>query len=137
MMGYRRQYVREVEDEFDGRIRHAFGFKTTSVTRPVIIAGLISAMREGLHAIHDKTTLEEMLTFVRREDLRAEAEKGAHDDTVMALAIGWYIRPQQRMTVLRQKSEERAQWTADMWEDYRNADAATRKWLIGKWGSPK
>ena len=36
-----------------------------------------------------------MLTFVRNERGRAEAEEGAHDDLVMGLAIGYYIRSQQ------------------------------------------
>ena len=33
-----------------------------------------------------------MLTFVRNEKLRPEAEAGCHDDTVIALAIAHYIR---------------------------------------------
>ena len=70
------------------------------VTRPGIIGQLVEAMREGVHLVNDRTTLEEMLTFVRNEQkkLRPEAEEGAHDDCVMALAIAWYIRDQQRMT---------------------------------------
>ena len=38
--------------------------------------------------------------FVRNDKLRPEAEEGAHDDCVMALAIAHYVRPQQSMTVL-------------------------------------
>lgn len=136
-MGYTRQYVREVEDEFDGKIRHSFGFKTTAVTRPVIIAELIAAMREGLHLIHDRATLEEMLTFVRNDKLRPEAEHGAHDDTIMALAIAWYIRPQQKMQVAVTEEVAKTVWTADMWEDYRRADAETRKRFVEKWGPPR
>ena len=97
-MGYTNQYVREQEDTFSGAVRRAFGFRTTSITRPVIIAGLVEAMRDGIHLVNDRATLEEMLTFVRNEKLRAEAEEGAHDDCVLSLAIAWYIRPQQRMT---------------------------------------
>ena len=40
-----------------------------------------------------------MLTFVRNEKGRPEAQEGAHDDLVMALAIAHYIRDQQEMTV--------------------------------------
>lgn len=138
-LGYKNQYVREQEDTYTGGIRKAFGFKTTAITRPVIIGQLVEAMREGIDLVNDRTTLEEMLTFVRNEQkkLRPEAEEGAHDDCVMALAIAWYIRPQQRMTVLAKEPEGKAKWTEDMWEDYYSADAETRKYLIEKWGEPK
>lgn len=136
-MGYRNQYVREQEDTYTGAIRKAYGFQTNVRTRPVIIAQLVEAMREGINLVNDRTTLEEMLTFVRNEKLRAEAEEGAHDDCVMALAIAWYIRPQQRMTVQTREPEGRARWTEDMWDDYYSADEETRRYLISKWGEPK
>ena len=136
-LGYRNQYVREQEDTYTGAIRKAYGFQTNVRTRPVIIAQLVEAMRDGINQVNDRTTLEEMLTFVRNEKLRAEAEEGAHDDCVMALAIAWYIRPQQRMTVQRAEPEGRARWTEDMWDDYYSADEETRRYLISKWGEPK
>lgn len=138
-LGYRNQFVREQEDTYSGAIRKAFGFKTTQITRPVIIGQLVEAMREGINLVNDRTTLEEMLTFVRNEQkkLRPEAEEGAHDDCVLALAIAWYIRPQQRMTVLTKEPEPVAKWTEDMWEDYYNADEDGKKYLIQKWGEPK
>ena len=36
---YPRQYVRQAEDSFTHRIRQSYGFKTSSVTRPLVIAG--------------------------------------------------------------------------------------------------
>ena len=104
-LGYRNQYVREQEDSFVGAVRRAYGFRTTAVTRPVIIGTLVEAMREGISLVNDRRTLEEMLTFVRNEKLRPEAQAGAHDDCVMALAIAWYIRPHQRMTVTAKEPE--------------------------------
>ena len=136
-LGYHNQYVREQEDTFTGAIRKAFGFRTTAITRPVIIGELVEAMREGIHTVNDRTTLEEMLTFVRNEKLRAEAEEGAHDDCVMALAIAWHIRPQQRMTVQTKAPEGTVRWSEDMWDDYYAADAAGREYLKQKWGEPK
>jgi len=138
LMGYRNLYVREVEDEFDGKIRHAFGFRTDRLTRPVIISELIRILREDIGIVNDEDTLLEMLTFVRNEKLRPEAEPGAHDDCVMSLAIAHYVRPQQRMNVeLPEKDAGTVKWTPDMWEDYRNADAAGREMLIQLWGRPK
>ena len=135
-LGYQNQYVREQEDTFTGAIRKAFGFRTTALTRPVIIGEIVEAMREGINLVNHRETLEEMLTFVRNEKLRAEAEEGAHDDCVLALAIAWHIRPQQRMTVTVPGPAKRAKWTEDMWEDYESADAAGRAYLISKWGAP-
>jgi phage terminase large subunit len=94
-LGYRNMYVREREDTLTHSIVKAYGFKTTSLTRPVIISGLVTVVRETVHIIHDRETLEEMLTFVRNEKGRPEAQNGAHDDLIMGLAIAHYIRPQQ------------------------------------------
>ena len=137
MLGYTNQYVREQPDTFTGATRKAFGFRTTAQTRPLIIGELVEAMRGGAELVNDRTTLEEMLTFVRNEKLRAEAEPGAHDDCVLALAIAWHIRPRQRMTVTAKQAEGKARWTEDMWEDYYAADAAGREYLISKWGEPR
>lgn len=136
-MGYQNQYVREIEDQFDGSIRHAFGFQTNKLTRGVIIPALKQIVRESPETINDETTIEEMLTFVMNKDMRPEAEDGAHDDCVMALAIAHYIRPQQRVTVERKAAGKAStKWTADMWEDYYHADARTRAYLEQEWGKP-
>ncbi len=136
-LGYRNQFVRETEDSFLGVVRHSFGVRTDARTRPVMIGQLVEAMRGGIRTVNDRTTLEEMLTFVRNEKLRPEAEPGAHDDCVMALAIAWYVRPQQRMTVLAGEAGPRRAWTEDMYEDYYAADEETKAQLREKWGKPK
>ena len=92
---YKKQYVREREDSITGRQTLSYGFKTTSVTRPVIIANLVRITRETPELLNDFSTLSEMLTFVRNSSGRAEAKAGAHDDLVMALAIAYRIREQQ------------------------------------------
>lgn len=96
-IGYDNQFVREQEDSFSSNIIKSFGFKTTSITRPVILSELIEIVRENIGLIKDKDTLKEMLTFIRNERGRAQADTGAHDDLIMALAIAYYIRPQQKM----------------------------------------
>jgi phage terminase large subunit len=98
-LGYRKMYVREREDTLTFNIIKAYGFKTTSLTRPVIISGLVTVVRETVELINDRETLEEMLTFVRSEKGRPEAQNGAHDDLIMGLAISHYIRPQQSYIV--------------------------------------
>lgn len=89
---YPRQYVRQAEDSFTHRIHQSYGFKTSSVTRPLVIAGLVEVVREHPEWLNDRDTLNEMLTFVRNENGRPEAQEGAHDDCVMSLGIAYYTR---------------------------------------------
>lgn len=135
-LGYPKQYVRETLDDFTHKVKRSFGFRTTSLTRPVILSGLIRAAREDIGIICDEDTLNEMLTFVRSESYRPEAEEGAHDDCIMALAIAHFIRPQQSFLAI---SDEPAavEWSESMWEDYRAASRAEKQHLIEKWGMPK
>lgn len=133
---YPNQYVRETIDDYTHKIRKSFGFQTNTKTRPVAISTLIKACREDISIVDDETTLTEMLSFVRNEDFRAEAEEGGHDDCIMALAIAHYIRPQMPYTE-EVPEAVKAEWRKDQWEDYRNASAEVRKYLIQKWGEPK
>lgn len=133
---YPKQYVRESVDDYTHKPKHSFGFWTGTKTRPVILSELIRAVREDINIVSDETTLEEMLTFVRGEDWKPQAEDGAHDDCVMALAIAHGIRPQQRYTAER-GSEREKKWTADMWEDYNHASPSEKDLLIKRWGRPE
>lgn len=133
---YRNQYVRETMDDYTHQPRRAFGFRTDTKTRPVIIAELIKAARDDINLICDADTLTEMLTFVRNEDYRPEAEAGAHDDCVMSLAIAHHVRPFQ--SVLKEEEPAPAvEWSQSMKEDYRKATPTERAYMIEKWGRPK
>lgn len=98
-LGYKKQFVREREDTYTGKPTKAYGFKTTGITRPLILAQLQAIVNDHIELINDKDTLEEMLTFIRNEKGRPEAQEGAHDDLVMALAIAYYCRTQQEMII--------------------------------------
>lgn len=93
-LGYKNMYIREREDTYTNSLVKTYGFKTTALTRPLIIANLQTIVREHTEQINDKDTLEEMLTFVRNEKGRPEAQEGAHDDLIMGLAITYYIKDQ-------------------------------------------
>lgn len=127
---YPRQFVRQAEDSFTHSVQQSYGFKTTSVTRPLILAGLVEIVREHADWICDRETLEELLTFVRNERGRPEAQAGAHDDCVMALAIAYYSREQLGGSPMRRD------WTRDMQEDYERAAPEEKAMLRRKWGAP-
>ncbi len=93
-LGYKNQYIREKEDTYTGRIDKSYGFRTTSITRPLIIGQLQQIVLEHTELINDEETLEEMLTFVKNEKGKPEAQQGSHDDLVMGLAITYYIKNQ-------------------------------------------
>ena len=131
---YPKQYTRETVDTYTHKVKHSWGFETNSKTRPIIIAELIKAMREDISLVCDKDTLSEMLTFVRDEHFRPEAEEGAHDDCVMALAIAHYIRPKQ--DYLTKKEQKKMVWTRGMLEDYYYAKPEDREEMIRKYGQP-
>lgn len=134
-LGYPRLYVRETFDNYTHKTKQSFGFVTTEKTRPVILANLIKWVREEFDSINNPTTLEEMLTFVRNESFRPEAESGAHDDCVMSLAIAHHIRSQQEYED-EQAPEHAVKWTKDMWQDFDRADEQTQRLLLKRWGQP-
>lgn len=138
-LGYPRQFVRAVEDDYRGRMRHSYGFRTDRQTRPVMLEMLVEAFRDNIGIVVDRTTLLEMETFIRTEEMRAEAAEGAHDDCVMALAIAHYIRPYQDKDLRddgKTPTGARVKWTKDMIEDWRNGTEDERAMMQALWGSP-
>lgn len=135
-LSYPKMFVRVREDQYTHRPTESYGVNTNSVTRPVIIAGLVEAAKdEGIDRINDAGTLDEMLTFARNEHGKPEAMAGYHDDLVMGLGIAYYIRPQQRMTLLPENPD--IEWTEGMLSDYRNASPELKKELRKMWGTPR
>lgn len=106
-LSYPKQYVREIVDTYTNKKQKAFGFKTTSLTRPLILAELQTIIKENIKLINDKETLEEMLTFVKNATGRPEAQYGYHDDLILGLAIAYFIRPQQEIKLKENKKNER------------------------------
>lgn len=136
-MRYPKMYVREVPDTFTGKMQKTYGFRTTTATRPLLVADLTAIIREQVQLVHDTETLREMLTFIRDAKGKAVAEEGAHDDCVISLGICYQIRSQQSMKpILRAVAHEKVKWTADLWSDYRNADADGKEAMIKMHGNP-
>lgn len=136
-LGYTKQYVRETPDTYTHSIKKSFGYLTSSKTRPVMIAELVRIVREDIEIINDIKTLQEMLSFIRNDKGRPEAETGQHDDLVMGLAIAYQLyMSNQQSHELPGKGNRKVRWESDQWEDYYNADTEQRRLLIAKWGDP-
>jgi len=70
------------------------GWTTSSATRPTMLSALKEAVDNKLIRIYDKPTITEMFSFIVSQtssSWKAQAEQGAHDDLIMALAIAWQL----------------------------------------------
>ena len=70
------------------------GWTTSSASRPTMLQMLKEAIDSQLIHIYDKPTINEMFSFIISQtstSWKAQAEQGAHDDLIMALAIAWQL----------------------------------------------
>lgn len=83
----------------------ALGWMTDTRTRPKIIENLARCIREsgrgqmgeGLQ-INSVWTVNECQNFIIKNNGRAEAAQGHHDDQVLSLAIGLYVLESEAVT---------------------------------------
>ncbi len=68
------------------------GWLTTAASKPEIIARLGSLLEQTPERFMSRRLLSECRTFVANEQGRSGAAGGAHDDLVMAMAIGQAVR---------------------------------------------
>lgn len=84
-------YSRQINTDREGRRTSRRGWRTTPVSRPLMLDDLSEAIRElhkdGGIEINCPETIREMHTFVTDENGVPHAQDGAHDDRVIALAI--------------------------------------------------
>jgi hypothetical protein len=133
-LNYPKLYVREVPDTFTGQVQKKFGFRTTTITRPAIIANLVEIVRDHIELVNDSKTLSEMITFIKNERGKPEAQEGKHDDLIISFAIAHGIRDQQSYTVATAQKFDISKLPKDLQEDYWAAPADMRAYLLKKWG---
>jgi hypothetical protein len=68
-----------------------YGWDTNTATRPKMLQELKEAVDGRLLHIYHRQTVDEMFSFIINEQGKPEAEKGTHDDLVMALAGAWQL----------------------------------------------
>jgi hypothetical protein len=90
-LAYPHTYTDVAEGQLNDRDSFTIGFRTTSKTKPLIIDRLRAAFRQDELWIKDRTTLQELLTYIVTESGSMEAEQGCFDDCVMALALACHI----------------------------------------------
>jgi hypothetical protein len=68
------------------------GWLTSSMTRPLMLGRLGSALVESPEIFSSDRLLRECRSFVRHRSGRVEAQAGEHDDCVMAMAMALMVR---------------------------------------------
>lgn len=67
------------------------GWHTNTSSRPVLLADFAAAVKEDCVIIHAQETLDQMCTFLRRENGKPEAAEGCQDDEVFGAAIAYQL----------------------------------------------
>jgi hypothetical protein len=89
----------------EGKEMDNIGWTTTEQARKAMLVDLKDALDNRLIKVYDPETVKELLSFVNIQKpgggWKPQAESGAHDDLVMALAIAWqlYMTPHMFMRV--------------------------------------
>lgn len=104
--GYLNLYYRTVLDDITKAVTRYFGWKTTSATRPFMLAALKAVFNRKWSGL-PKVLLKEMLTFVRNSKGRPEAMVGEHDDVIMGSAVGYSVLQERGKQIEEQKQAER------------------------------
>ncbi len=74
-------------DTLSGTASEKMGWKTTKITRPLLIDDFAQACRDRLLTIHSKELVDEMSVFVYNDKGNMEPQSGWHDDCIFAAGI--------------------------------------------------
>lgn len=74
-------------ESFGGTVTDRLGWKTTQVTRPLLVDDLSQALREESVKIHSHETLNELLTFVYNDRNQMQPQAGLHDDCIFSVGL--------------------------------------------------
>ena len=91
------------------------GFTTSSKTRPLIVAKMEEFIRNKLITVYSSRLVDEFKTFIWNNN-KAQAMRSYHDDLVMALAIGCWVRDTALTTNQRDVEYKRAMVASMMLE---------------------
>jgi hypothetical protein len=149
-IGYANLYVWQYEDARNPKARFArtYGWWTTRKTRPIIVARLLKALKSFAKdplpdfVFHSPLLMEELRDLAVEPGYplwAASAAPGAHDDCVLAIAIGLHVAQTLQFETAeetlseqrRRKAEEKAAQDADanrkaQRRDYQNTAISTR-----------
>jgi hypothetical protein len=87
---YPSMYFRPAKYEtVEARTSDRMGWRTTKITRPLLIDEFAQSIRENLLIIHSKILLDEMSVFIYDDNGNMVPSPGFFDDTIFAAGIGF------------------------------------------------
>lgn len=94
----------KVDQRSDVRTRR-IGWWTDTKTKPLMIGEFAKAVRDDSVTLNSRELLEEMGTYVLGDDGSVNAEKGCHDDRVIAAMIAMQVRKKHLVSATDQPLE--------------------------------
>ena len=85
--GYNNIYRERSVDRILKEAKEYLGWRTTKVSRDLMIDDFTEIFDEGLVTLNDSEIIGQMMTFVRKDNGRREHEDGKHDDLLFALFL--------------------------------------------------
>lgn len=90
-MAYPNIYLTTTVDKLTEKESITLGFTTNVKTKPLVIDQLRATLRDGELELNDRTTIEELRTYIVTETGSMEAEPQCFDDCVTSLALANHI----------------------------------------------
>lgn len=82
--GYRKLFVNRNIDKKTQKQKNEYGWRTTGSNRDLMIDDFIEVFENGNLIINSNNIMQEMKTFVRKNNGRREHDEGYHDDSLFA-----------------------------------------------------
>jgi hypothetical protein len=86
-LGYRNLFSNRSIDKKTQKPKNEYGWRTTSTNRDVMIDDFIEAFEGGTFIVKSPEAIQQMKTFVRKDNGRREHETGYHDDSLFSLFL--------------------------------------------------
>ena len=81
---YPNLYVNMTIDKKTNKSKNEYGWRTTSSNRDVMVDDFVELFEQGKLVVNSQRTIQEMKTFVRKDNGRREHDEGYHDDSLFA-----------------------------------------------------
>lgn len=88
---YPNLYRRRAFDSVNNRMTLKYGFHTNRATKPMLVAQLVEAVRDGLYVERDNDACDELLTYEQLPNGGYSAKVGCHDDILMTRAMALLV----------------------------------------------
>jgi hypothetical protein len=110
---YHNIFCRTTPEQIKAQIPKVYGFHMNAQTKPMVLSSLNAAYRDDAIINHDSRSMDQADSFENKGNGKTGAVEGAHDDHVIADALGaWgcihYMPPVEEISKAPQKARQKA-----------------------------